>query len=245
MHKSYKKLAKYYDAMHQRRNYKKEANFIIKRIFEINPKAKSLIDVGCGTGTHLKLIEKRFSVLYGVDLNEEILEIARKKTSNIKYVQGNMQTFKINKRFDCLISLYSVFNYNLTLKDARKTLINFYKHLKSKGVLIIALYNPQNAEEKVSLHAGGNKSFKVAKVNEHVYNPKTKIETSNFFVIWKDGNEMDFDIEKNHKMRIFKSDEIHKMLIDTGFNKPTFYNKYSDRLADGSDRFPILVAQKK
>ena len=79
MQKSYKNLAKYYDLLYQQKDYKSETDFILKIIHKYKIRKNSLLDVGCGTGTHLSLLSNEFKVLYGIDLNKEILNIARKK----------------------------------------------------------------------------------------------------------------------------------------------------------------------
>ena len=122
MHTSYKKLGKFYDAMHQRRDYTKESSFVLKQIKRINPQAQSVLDVGCGTGTHLLLLSKNFESLAGVDINEEILAVAKSKFPSALYQESSMSGFAFDKQFDAIISLYSVFNYNLTMDEAEKTL---------------------------------------------------------------------------------------------------------------------------
>jgi len=40
----------YYDLLYRDKNYKAETDYICKNINELNPEAKSLLDLGCGTG---------------------------------------------------------------------------------------------------------------------------------------------------------------------------------------------------
>jgi len=164
MHASYQKLAKFYDAMHQRRDYDKESSFVIKRIKEINPKARSIIDVGCGTGTHLQKFSSHFETLAGVDLNKEILGVAKLKFPSAIYQCAPMKDFRFDQKFDSIVSLYSVFNYNLTLDEAEATLKNMHAHLNNDGVLVLALYVAKNLERKISIHVGKDESLESAKI---------------------------------------------------------------------------------
>ena len=159
MYASYQKLARFYDSMHKRRDYDKESSFVLNKIIKINPKAKSLLDVGCGTGTHLQILSKQFEHLAGVDLNNEILKLAKLKFPSATYQQASMQNFHLKQKFDAIMSLYSVFNYNLTIDDAERTLRNMYTHLNKSGVLVIALYVARNIERKI-LRQRRNKYFK-------------------------------------------------------------------------------------
>lgn len=244
MHASYQKLAKFYDSMHQRRDYDKESGFVLDRIKEVNPNAKSLLDVGCGTGTHLQLLSKHFDTLVGVDLNKEILEVAKQKFPSATYQQAGMKDFNLNQKFDSIMSLYSVFNYNLTLEDAEVTLKNMYNHLNKNGVLVIALYVAKNIERKISIHVGKDENLESAKINDYIYDPETKLETSSFVLFWKENGKVDFTTENNHQFRIFEFEEIKKLLQKTGFSEPRFYDGYTDKPATSKSFYPIFVSQR-
>jgi len=159
MYQTYKSLAKYYDLIFQGKDYVKETSFINSVVRERNKNAKSILDVGCGTGTHLNLLVNDFKILYGVDLNREMIQQARKKSKRVKYVVGGMKDFHIKRKFDVLTCLFAVFNYNLNEQEAKKTLKNFRKHLNTNGVLVLALYIKRNLERKVSIHCGKKKDI--------------------------------------------------------------------------------------
>jgi len=137
-HDNYTIRAKKYDIVHQDRNCVwevRDLKDIIKKVKK--SRGKELLDVGCGTGTHLSYLQKDFSCT-GIDLHKEMLKIAKKKLKkSVKLYQDNMVNFDLNKQFDVIISLYSVINYAKDFSELRKTLKNFHKHLKKGGVCII------------------------------------------------------------------------------------------------------------
>lgn len=245
MQAAYRELAKYYDLIFQEKNYRAESEFIRKIVGKRMPTAKSVLDVGCGTGNHLNLLLGKFDILYGVDLNPEIIKEAKKKSRKITYLVGDMANFLIDWKFDVITCLYSVFNYNLSDKDARKTLRNIKKHLKKNGLVIFALYTPHNTDAKISLHVGKNKRVQIAKINQCVYDPKTCFEICSFLVLIKAENRFDFFVEKGHKYRIYEVDEFSNLLAETGFADIETFDNYTEKPATDKTKYPLIIANLK
>jgi len=137
--KLYNELARYYDLFYQGRgkNYKKEAETIMKKIKEYKKSSgKDLLDVACGTGMHIVYFKKHFNC-EGLDVNKGMLKIAKKRLPNIKFHEGDMTSFNLNKKFDVITCLFSSVGYVKTYSNLKKTIKNLSKHLKPGGVLII------------------------------------------------------------------------------------------------------------
>jgi SAM-dependent methyltransferase len=66
----YKTYASYYDRFYQTKDYEKETCFLDK-IFSQN-QIKTVLDVGCGTGSHLSKLTQYGYDGEGIDLNAEI-----------------------------------------------------------------------------------------------------------------------------------------------------------------------------
>ncbi|MBN2100437.1 class I SAM-dependent methyltransferase [Candidatus Dojkabacteria bacterium] len=244
MQKSYKNLAKYYDLCFQQKDYQKEVDFILELVDKYGINKESILDVGCGTGTHLCLLKNHFDNLYGVDLNKEILEIAKTKVPGAHFLNAGMSDFKIKEKFDVITSLYSVFNYNKDVDSATKTLQNFHKHLQEKGVVIIALYNERTTDKKISLHVGKDDDTKVAKIDQFRYIPKDKTVKSEHLVLIKDNEEIDFEVEDDDIYRIFDFDEIESMVKESGFSNSEIYDRFSFDKAANKSKFPVLVLRR-
>ena len=68
--------ARYYNLLYKEKDYAGEAEYVHKLIQKYQPGAKSILDLGCGTGRHdILLAEKGYSVT-GVDRSEEMLAVA-------------------------------------------------------------------------------------------------------------------------------------------------------------------------
>jgi SAM-dependent methyltransferase len=249
MHLTYTTLAKYYDLIYSQKDYQAEVDFILEVARKHKLKQHALLDVGCGTGSHLNLLSRHFPVLYGIDLNPEILDVAKKKLQKnvptAKFLCAGMADFKLDSKFNLITCLYSVFNYNLDTKSATRTLKNFRKHLEPGGIAIIALYNERSTEKKTSIHMGQSDdgNTKVAKFNYYKYVPEIKCSKSDHVVFVKDHGKLDFDIEKADTFRIFDFDEISEMVGASGFKGYHLYDGFMFEEAREGSNYPVLVVE--
>jgi ubiquinone/menaquinone biosynthesis C-methylase UbiE len=107
-----------------------------------------MLDVACGTGNHIVYLKKYFNIS-GVDIDKDMLRIARKKLPGTKFIRGDMRTFKPNELFDVIVCLFSAIGHLKTYTNLEKTIKNFSGHLKTGGIMIIEPFvTPEKYLEK-------------------------------------------------------------------------------------------------
>ena len=100
----------FYDAVYSWKDYDAESERLHALIEERVPGAKTLLDVACGTGTHLARLAQWYSV-EGVDLDPEMLELARQKVPAAPLEVGDMVALELGRRFDVVACLFSSIGY--------------------------------------------------------------------------------------------------------------------------------------
>ncbi|HEX5839590.1 MAG TPA: class I SAM-dependent methyltransferase [Anaerolineales bacterium] len=130
---------KYYDEIYSSmgKDYAAEAD----RIHELIQKYKqsngnTLLDVACGTGTHMGLLCDRYDVT-GVDINIDMLRVARKKLPGLRFLQGDMRTLHLNHQFDAVTCLFSAIGYMRTKADLQKAVKSMSRHILLGGVVLV------------------------------------------------------------------------------------------------------------
>lgn len=130
--KFFGKLSKIYDSWFiqswMRRFYKPV-------IYEIKP-GKKVLDVSCGTG---ELLSKLKGELYGTDVSEDMLNVARKKLpKDVKLQKADVHKLPFkNDYFDYVISTESFHHYY----DQRKAIKEIVRVCKINGKVIIVDIN--------------------------------------------------------------------------------------------------------
>ena len=137
----YKRIRKIYGRAAE--NYDKFWNFYSapsysKTLARIDlQEGSKILDLGCGTGELLKILEDRFpsSELTGIDLTEEMLAVAKQKLSdNVELLLGSATSLPFDsKSFDWVI-MSNVIGH---LSDKKTALKETHRVLKNPGKIVI------------------------------------------------------------------------------------------------------------
>jgi ubiquinone/menaquinone biosynthesis C-methylase UbiE len=135
----FSKSAQYYDDIYASidKDYAAEAekaHRIIQKYKQTG--GKSLLDVACGTGFHASLLSKHYQV-EGLDLDPQMLKVAKKKHPGIRFHQGDMTDFDLKRQFDVVVCLFSSIGYVRTKPRLKKAIRNMGKHVLPGGVLLV------------------------------------------------------------------------------------------------------------
>ena len=206
----YKEFAKYYDKFYQNKNYKKETEFL-KNFINANDK---ILDVGCGSGIHAVLLTDNGFEVDGLDLNKEMLEIAKTRLKTNLYWQ-NILEIDISKKYNMIISMFAVFNHLKDTDELMRGLMNLKQLLHDGGKIIIDLHNPQSSGSKIDTY---DNMTRVMKWN---YDRSLKIEKSDI-IFEIDG----IKYTDTHTFRIFTIDEMKKCCERVGLKVVNVYENY-------------------
>ena len=139
---SYDSFAPFYDiAMGDRKEIALALRAIIKRHA---PKAKTLIELGCGSGSLLKILSNTYSC-FGIDLSSQMIRVARKKVPHAEFKVANISKFRLDKKFDVVLCVFDTINHLLTFKEWQALFKHVRDHLNPSGVFIFDI----NTERKI------------------------------------------------------------------------------------------------
>lgn len=241
--KLYKRFAAYYDKIYRNVDYTGESDFIKFAVKEHKSSSGiELMDMACGTGSHAEILKDSFNVT-GVDINEDMLELARQKVPEVNFIQGDMKDLKLELDFDVITCIFSAIHYNKNLSELENTLKNFYNHLKDGGVLIYDLsLNTSNwIEGLVSVDTVVEDKLKLARICQSKL--KDGIFNADFVFLFKDNGNFDFDID-SHELGIFEIEEVLKTMYKVGFETFIYADFTEELWEDGEVKRPVFVCVK-
>jgi len=131
-------FSRYYDQIYlKRKDYEAESRVVkhILRRFEKNP-STTLLDVGCGTGEHLKYLSQSFQCK-GIDISRKMIETAKAKVPDAEFKVANMLDFSLGEKVDVITCLFGSIGYVQTFGKLVRTLKNFRNHLNNQGLTLV------------------------------------------------------------------------------------------------------------
>jgi ubiquinone/menaquinone biosynthesis C-methylase UbiE len=156
-----------YDEIYSWKDYATESRRV-RQLIRANgpPKPKTLLDVACGTGAHLAYLSRSFEST-GLDLDEGMLRVARRKLPRVRFVRGRMEDFQLGRRFDAITCLFSAIAYARSEADLRRTVQNFAAHLNPGGVAVVEPWLTASKYRAGSVHLRifGTRAMPIARMN--------------------------------------------------------------------------------
>jgi SAM-dependent methyltransferase len=152
----YHDLAPVYEAMYRTfMDYPGEYQFYAP-ILERHA-TKSLLELGCGTGNMAPFFLADGLQYVGMDLSEEMLEIARSKHPGAIFFVGNITTFRQQTPSDAVLMLGRTISYLTKMEELQKGFLASHDNLVSGGVLIFdfidaSRFIPAINPEQVIIH---------------------------------------------------------------------------------------------
>ncbi len=130
--------AEFYDVVYSFKDYAREAARVHSLIRRYNrAPSRQLLDVGCGTGSHLAFLRYYGYTLEGVDRSAAMLAQARQRCPSIPFYEADMATFALGYQVDILTCLFSAIGHVAGPAGLAQTLATFYRHLRPGGVAIV------------------------------------------------------------------------------------------------------------
>lgn len=214
----HKTLAKYYDLIYSAKGkgYEKEVEKVERLISKYKKSdGNKLLDVGCGTGKHLAYLKKGFSCT-GIDVNQGILDIAKKNVRGVVFKRADMISFDLGKRFDVIVCLFSSIGYVKTYQNLRKTINNFSKHLKEGGVTIIEPWFTKSVYRVGSCYLDTYESedVKIARANVSKIKGNVSVMDMHYLIAEK-GKGVSHFVDR-HELGLFETDRFLKITEKAG-----------------------------
>ena len=224
-----------------------EARADVRAIIDLIALAKDepLLDLGCGAGRHLlALHEAGFSRLVGIDLSQELLDVAAKRLATIgaeglELVRADMRESPYVERFATVLSLFTSFGYFEDEVEDRTVLAAVNRALRRGGTFLIDTLNRGSVIAHLVTKEERTLSGRTLRIERRVSKDRRRVEKTTH--VFEEGEERRTFHES---VRMYTRDELDRMLRDAGFvNVDCYGSLVGEPLSPQSKRL-VLVAEK-
>lgn len=131
--------AELYDLIYSEfKDFAAEGRKVGGMILEMAPGARTVLDVGCGTGRHAEILMKEFGLeVDGLDIHPGFLDIASERCPSGSFFLEDMADFDLGRQYDVVICLFSSIGYVRTEERLRSTARSFSRHLGPGGLALV------------------------------------------------------------------------------------------------------------
>lgn len=224
--------SQYYDLLYHDKDYVAEVDYIDGLIRAHSSNTKTILDLGCGTGRHSELLCEKGYILHGVDISEDMLEVAEARRAGreerLSFSQCDITNLQLNQKYDVILSLFHVMSYQNTNVALNNVFSGVRNQLNKNGLFIFDFwYGPAVLTDlpRTKLKKLENEKIKILRVAESTMNARANTVDVQFnILVTQKENSVSVDLQENHTMRYFFDPELEFLCDKYGFHIEAKYH---------------------
>jgi SAM-dependent methyltransferase len=162
----FKDYARCYDLLYQDKDYAAEVEYVARMVRSALPVARTILELGSGTGRHGRLLAAKGFGVHGVERSPEMVAQAQAASmtrpepmrGEFTCEVGDARTVRLGRNFDAVISLFHVMSYQTSDEDLAAAFETAAQHLASNGTFLFDAWHgpavlaqrPETRVKKVS-----------------------------------------------------------------------------------------------
>jgi SAM-dependent methyltransferase len=214
--------AQFYDTLYRDKDYAAEVAYL-EAIFARwgGGQIHSVLDLGCGTGSHALPLAERGYAVTGVDQSAAMLAQARAKLGDrARFEQGDLRSVDLGQTFDAVVSMFAVFGYMISNEDLAAAFQTARRHTRKGGLFFFdAWFGPAVLAERPSdrykiFDTGGERVIRFVHPELDVLRHVVEV---NYKVLRLAGATVVAEVDEVHPMRYLFPQEVAYYLQQAGF----------------------------
>jgi len=215
----YTTLAEVYHDIYQHIfNYDKE--FLFYDVILKSHNCRNILEVGCGSGMLARrFLENGYDYL-GLDLSNEMLDIARRELKSDNFIQSDMRMISFDQQFEAILITGRSIAYITDNKGIIDTLTGIHRALINNGLLVFDVFDAHQIFDNLDdfeqiIEHNGKKIRRISKLNKNLSSGWTYDWSAKYII--EQNNELT-KYDDMTTLRAFTRDEVNLFMKLTGFN---------------------------
>ena len=221
---NYQHLALIYDALMGDLEGVRRYAHMLKSVIS----GKHVLDLACGTGDLTMLLSEMGYKMTGLDLSEQMLEIAKSKDQKdrIRFVHGDMLNLNLGELFDSIVCANDSVNYCSSLTQVNLLFEGVNRHLSIGGVFVFDYHQISRLKE---FEEPFDEEGVLGDIGYWWHIESEPPRLTHTVTIYGSN----YPVTETHQQYVFELNDLQKLLCDNGFRwemiEPSDYdNLYLD-----------------
>lgn len=246
---AYTGFAAVYDMFMDNIPYGKWSEYLTSLLEEYGVTDGLVLDLGCGTGTLCRLLAARGYDMIGVDVSDEMLEIAMEKQAEnpdgVLYLHQDMREFELYGTVRAVVSICDSMNYLMEYEDLVQVLKLVNNYLDPKGVFVFDLNTVYKYREELGEQTIAENRDEGSFIWENFYDEEEMLNEYDLtlFIREEDGRYRKY--EETHYQRAYGLETVKQAIDEAGMEFVAAYDAFTkEPPREDSERIYVVARER-
>ena len=246
---AYSDFAYVYDIFMDNTPYEKWGGFVLDRLRRAGIEDGILLDLGCGTGNMTELLADAGYDMIGVDLSEEMLNVAMEKRAcsghEILYLAQDMREFELYGTVRAIVSICDSMNYLLEKEDLVQTLRLANNYLDPGGGFIFDLNTEHKYRDILGQCTIAEDREESSFIWDNNFDEETGINEYNLSLFIQEEEDLYRKYQETHYQKAYSLDEVRAAVEEAGMELAAVYDAFTRNApSEDSERVYVIAREK-
>jgi SAM-dependent methyltransferase len=237
----YDALAAGYDVVMEHVDYAMWAEYVHELIQRHAPRARNVLELGCGTGSLAFELQPLGPYRYAAtDGSAAMIRVAERKAEafggDVQFAVADFTDFRVDRRTDVLVLVYDGLNYLTRSDDVRRLFACAARALVPGGHLIFDVSTPVNSANNEADFEDEGEAEGFAYVRRSRYEPEARLHTTDFEL-----TVLGQTFRETHVQRAYTLGEIRDLLPPSLEEVAAYDGLTGSPATDQSERVHLVV----
>ena len=212
-------------------------------------KTKTLLDLGCGTGSLTEILAREGYDMTGIDLSPDMLQIAMEKRMesgrDILYLNQDMREFELYGTVRAIVSICDSMNYLLEKEDLVQTLRLANNYLDPGGVFIFDLNTEHKYRDILGQCTIAEDREESSFIWDNNFDEETGINEYNLSLFIQEEEDLYRKYQETHYQKAYSLDEVRAAVEEAGMELAAVYDAFTRNApSEDSERVYVIAREK-